>query len=255
VVEELGGVVVETGVYVTTTEHQRAALAGFSWMNLPVELGTNAAPRIAEQIASVILTPDDRMILAPQDVVDTDVDVTATEMQWDDFADFNWSLPVEEGTKAAPFEEQIASVIRSLEIPIVRAPIDLSTGASETSEPMSEEDQAEVDRYLASRIQRQQEEARIRIQRRQEADKISRSVLRANRAIELYRSGVPTIAQAASRMRIFGISSERQLRRAFEDLGESTPWSHGGPRPGAGRKSSGHRTGGLPTPPPQKEGW
>jgi hypothetical protein len=103
---------------------------------------------------------------------------------------------------------------------------------------LSEEDQAEVDRYLAPGIQQRQEEARIRIQQRQEADKISRSVLRAMHAIHLCRSGVSTMAQAASRIET-GIS-ERQLRRAFEAVGESPPWSHGGRRPGAGRKSSGH---------------
>jgi hypothetical protein len=199
-------------------------------------------------------------------VVDADVDVTATEMEPDDFADFNWTLPVESETKAAPFEEQIAPVILTPEIPIVRAPIDHSTGASETSEPLSEGNEAEIARYLAPRIQRQQEEARIRIQQRQEADKISMSVLRVMNAIDLYRSGVPTMAEAASRigiselwdLRNLGISepgiSKRHLGRAFAAVGESPPWSHGGPRSGAGRKSRGHRTGGLPTPPPPKEG-
>jgi AraC-like DNA-binding protein len=201
--------VVDTDVDVTATEKQRHDSADFN-STLPVESETKAAP-FEEQIASVIRSLDDRVIRAPQDVVDTDV---------------------ESETKAAPFEEQIASVIRSLEIPIVRAPIDLSTGASETSETLSEQDRAEIDRYLTPVIQQRQETA-----------KVSRSVLRVKRAIELYRSGVPTIAQAASRIGI----SERQLRRAFKAVGESPPWTHGGRRAGAGRKSSGHPNGGFPT--------
>jgi hypothetical protein len=266
-VEELGGVVIETGVYVTGTEEGRDALAGFSWMNLAVELGTKAAPRIAEQIASVIRSREDRMILAPHDVVDPGVYVTPPEEQRIDLADFNWTLPVESEAEAAPrIAEQIRPVILTPEIPIVRAPIDLNPGASETSGPVSEEDKAEIDRYVAPRIQRRQEAARIRIQQRQEADKISRSVLRVMGAIELYRSGVPTMAEAASRigiselwdLRDLGISepgiSKRHLGRAFDAVGEPRPWSHGGPRPGAGRKSRGHRTRGLPTPPPPKEG-
>ena len=131
---------------------------------------------------------------------------------------------------------------------------------------MSEEDKAETARYLAPRIQRQQEEAMIRIQQRQEAAKISRSVIRANQAIELYESDDLTMAEAASRigiselwdLRDLGISepgiSKRHLGRAFKVVGESPPWSHDGRRPGAGRKSSGHPSRGLPTPPPPKEG-
>jgi hypothetical protein len=173
-VEELGGVVVETGVYVTTTEKQRDALASFSWMTLPVELGTNSAPGVVGRIAPVILTPEDRMIRAPHD------------------------------------------------------------GATEASDPMNEGDKAEIDRYIA-----------LAIQQRQQTAKVRRSAQRVKRAMELYESGVPTVEQAASRI---GKIGERQLRRAFEDVGEPLPWGHGGPRQGAGRKSSGHHDRDMPTP-------
>lgn len=53
-VESRGAVVIETGVYVVTTDEQKAMLDGLSWMAWPVELGSRAAPRIAEQVAELI---------------------------------------------------------------------------------------------------------------------------------------------------------------------------------------------------------
>jgi hypothetical protein len=166
-VEELGGVVVETGVYVTTTEEQRDALAGFSWMTLPVELGANAAPRIVEQLAAVILTPDDEMVYAP-----------------------------EEGNATSP----------------------------DTVDPSADrENESEIRRYLAMRGPQQKT--------RKAAG--AASVERVLEAMELYRLGVPRMADAAN---IIGCRRQT-LVNDFKECGQQSPWPWGGRRPGAGRKS------------------
>jgi hypothetical protein len=157
--------VVETHVYVTVTESQRAALAEFSWMTWPVELATEAAPRIAEQIAAVI-DPD--------------------------------------------------------AVPIISAPDHTSEAGPDISEPMSAgEIRSEIRRYVAM----------FGLGRR--ATKKGTSVERVDQAMELYRSGVPTMGEAAKQIGCH----RRTLIRDFKRLGVESPWSRGGKRDGSGRKS------------------